>query len=403
MSNITNNNEITNTINNEPLINTNNYYEITNSDNQNNDKFLLYFDNKIKICILIIILLIFLVLLIPIFIFVPILAIAILFMLYLTIIMIFLGLSRRYVRLTKNVDKNELQISNINYLECALNTLQLKCDTTNFIVKFTERQEDYYSTYFTKIFIMKNFKNFDEIDIDKSNIINEPIIFYYQIEGINMQLYDNFDELENQLNNFINSPADNDKLNQIIENRCKKLSEHFYSYGIKCSESNFCGFLFIFLVLTFVYWIFAIISLYQFIKEKNVLIWIGFIGGYLFCLLLFFILVNYTHNKIMRIDFIFSKNFDRIFIGNVRQNGESYRDKFILEMNRINIFFLDKKRNNTALLRVIESNNYIDILEITEKNFEQLEKLVNLLNRKLRNNNNNNNIQQISEAILPNN
>ena len=68
--------------------------------------------------------------------------------------------------------------SDINYLKCAKNTLQLKLDSTNFIVKFLERDEGdseiHYTTYYTTVFIMNNFKNYDEIDIDKSNIIYKP-------------------------------------------------------------------------------------------------------------------------------------------------------------------------------------------------------------------------------------
>ena len=413
MSNVTNGNEITNTINNEPLINTKNSNEITDSDNHNNNIFLLYFDNKGSLCILIIILIIAIALVIPIFIFIPIIAIATLLIIYFFIIITFLGCLRRYVRLRKNVDKNELEISDINYLKCTKNTLQLKLDSTNFIVKFLERDdgdsEIHYTTYYTTVFIMNNFKNYDEIDIDKSNIIYKPFIFYYKIEGINMEIYEDFDVLENQLNSFINSPADINKLNQIIDNKFKKLSDHFYSYVIQSRSNNqFCLFIFFF---TIAYWVFVVVLVQTTIKEKSLLIWIGFIGGYFFCLLILFLIINHNNNnKIIRIDFIFSKNFDKIFIGNVRLDGESYRDTYILEMNRINRFFLDQKNINTSLLRVIESNNYIDILEIKDKNFTQLENLVNLLNRKLNENNNNNNninninnIQQTNGAILPNN
>ena len=195
-------------------------------------------------------------------------------------------------------------------------------------------------------------------------------------------------------------------MNQIIDNKFKKLSDHFYSYVIQSRSNNqFCPFIFFF---TIAYWVFVVVLVQTTIKEKSLLIWIGFIDGYFFCLLILFLIINHNNNnKIIRIDFIFSKNFDKIFIGNVRLDGESYRDTYILEMNRINRFFLDQKNINTSLLRVIESNNYIDILEIKDKNFAQLENLVNLLNRKLNENNNNNNninnIQQTNGAILPNN
>lgn len=392
MSNIQNTEEITNTINNQPLINSNNNSnEITNTRTPKNDEFIIFYDNKGLICVIIILLLLALGFSSLFFYFYGILlGLSIFLMISIIIICICLAKQRNYIKLIKNSNENKLELNIKNYLGCSVKTLNLCLENTNFIIKDLDRYEafdDEYTVklYYTSIYIVNNFKNFNEIDIDKSNIVNIPIIFFYQFQSINTEINGGCKRLENKLNNFINSPINRHYLENIIDNNIKYkiLSDHFYSYQIKNSdkESFTLGFIIIFILLSGVYGILVYCS--SGLNQLSTII--GFIIGYLIFLILYISIFIYNLNKIIRVDFIFSKNYDRIFIGKVRNNGKSYRNKYIFEIDNIDRFMLDRKGSKSFLLKIIVSNNIIDIYQINNTKLNDIEKFVNLLNEKFKN------------------
>ena len=89
----------------------------------------------------------------------------------------------------------------------------------------------------------------------------------------------------------------------------------------------------------------------------------------------------------MRIDCIFSKNYDRIFIGLVRRNENSYKNTFLFQTNNIIKFELQQYNNSSKsfYLKVLlkENNLSQDIFLIKGKKNNELEGLIYLLNEKI--------------------
>ncbi len=109
-------------------------------------------------------------------------------------------------------------------------------------------------------------------------------------------------------------------------------------------------------------------------------------------LYIIYILIKYCFEKKLRIDCIFSKDFDRIFIGLVKYSGTSYANTFEFQMNDIERFVLQKEGNAVYNLKVVFKNKETqDIYRITNKTQEELEGLAYLLNKRLINNINNEN------------
>ena len=106
----------------------------------------------------------------------------------------------------------------------------------------------------------------------------------------------------------------------------------------------------------------------------------------IFCLI--YKWVKVCKENIYRIDCIYSKDFDRIFIGFVKYNKKSYANTFELQMNNIDRFILEKQGSKVIFnLKVIfKDNNSQQICAIKNKTKENLEGLAYLLNEKLINN-----------------
>ena len=106
----------------------------------------------------------------------------------------------------------------------------------------------------------------------------------------------------------------------------------------------------------------------------------------IFCLI--YKWVKVCKENIYRIDFIYSKDFDRIFIGLVKYNKKSYVNTFEFQMNTIERFILEKQGSKVIFnLKVIfKDNNSQQICAIKNKTKENLERLAYLLNEKLINN-----------------
>ena len=105
--------------------------------------------------------------------------------------------------------------------------------------------------------------------------------------------------------------------------------------------------------------------------------------------------------NIRRFDFIYSKNYDRIFIGIVKYTKTSYVNTFEFEMNDIERFILQKMGNNSIsydLKVVFKNGESQNICNIRKRSQEELEGLAYILNEKIiikskeNNNTENNNV-----------
>ena len=104
--------------------------------------------------------------------------------------------------------------------------------------------------------------------------------------------------------------------------------------------------------------------------------------------IIMFILYKVLKSKIdYRIDCIYSKDFDRVFIGIVKYQNTKYANTFEFQMNNISRFILEKEgksSDKTYILKVVFKNNETQrIFPITNKSREDLKGLAYLLNERL--------------------
>jgi len=110
--------------------------------------------------------------------------------------------------------------------------------------------------------------------------------------------------------------------------------------------------------------------------------------------------LKFTFDNILRIDCIYSKNFDRIFIGLVKYTKTKYVNTFEYQMDNIDRFILENHSNNnkTFNLKVVLKNNEKQLIcTLRKKTQEELEGLIYLLNERLIINTNTNNDIDSSE------
>ena len=103
-----------------------------------------------------------------------------------------------------------------------------------------------------------------------------------------------------------------------------------------------------------------------------------------------FVLIYCICSSSLRIDIIYSQNFDTIFIGLINYFGNSYKKTFINDIDSIDKFILDpyKNSNKKFILKVVYKNRNIqNIFRINESEII-LEGLLFILNQKLNSNNN---------------
>ena len=90
-----------------------------------------------------------------------------------------------------------------------------------------------------------------------------------------------------------------------------------------------------------------------------------------------------------RIDFIFSKGFDRIFIGILNNGGAIYCRTFEYDLNDVEKFIFQQvegKEGNYTLKVLLKDQTNVEIRQIKEMDKEDQEGLEYILNGKIRNN-----------------
>ena len=108
----------------------------------------------------------------------------------------------------------------------------------------------------------------------------------------------------------------------------------------------------------------------------------------IFIILVFdFICVIYylcRKRKNVRIDFIYSKDFDELFIGVVvKAINYSYRNTFEYQMKNVNRFILERKLNETILKVELKNNVYETIFCFRNLETTYSDGIIYLLNEKL--------------------
>ena len=310
----------------------------------------------------------------------------------------------------KDKSNNIAIIKILNFLGCSKKTIKIDLDNIHFYFKKDESYDPdtNRTSSSTKLFIINDYKNLKDIDLDTSNIRKEPANIYYSYDYVNLGKY-NEKQLTDELNNFIGS-SDNyenplffkikeymnknkekkrfqrNKQNEYLSDYMK-FSEHFFTFHLSSNYIKSRSYFFVAVLIINCSIAPIGINLLIF-REKIHLKIIGFVLIVIPNIIL--IIMNIclkNKNNIYRIDCIYSKNFDRIFIGLVKNNKKSYVNTFIFETNNIERFILEKEGIEDYNLKVIfKGNESQEICNLKNETQENLEGLAYLLNERTINN-----------------
>ena len=269
-------------------------------------------------------------------------------------------------------EKSENIIFNtFNFFNC-LNK-KLKLTNIHFYIGliYDERENKH---FFNRLFIMKNFENSPEIDLNLSNVKTTPLKLFYYFDHI---LISNNIDIEKKLNELVGirnyecpfkfdvNKYMNDKLSGKKE---RNIIQPIEQYSDKTSYSQYMKFCDRF----FCYYI-----------EKP---------------------FSDKKDDILRIDIIYSNDFEKMFIGLVNNNEKSYKNTFEFNMPNIDKFVLQKISYEYGgfYLKVIykdKTNQLIYSLKKSEK--ENLRGLIYILNERINIINNVNKMNEINEDNPP--
>ena len=344
--------------------------------------------------------------------------------LYIRIIIILLGVIFEFMLLffynkkiifLKDASKEKLIIKVINFLCFARKIIILDLENVHFNIQETVSYSENGSYIFYGLLIINDFKNLVGIDLDESNIKQKPAKYLYCFDNYSLFRYKSL-ELSDNLNDFVDSPRDYENplffnINKYLKKRKRynydsssymKFSEHFFIYHF-IGEFNTSRFSRSFSrFITVINGIFCSLALILLAGGDNKIRLIVVI--FLLVINIFFYILykclKFTFDNILRIDCIYSKNFDRIFIGLVKYTKTKYVNTFEYQMDNIDRFILENHSNNnkTFNLKVVLKNNEKQLIcTLRKKTQEELEGLIYLLNERLIINTNTNNDIDSSE------
>ena len=322
---------------------------------------------------------------------------------------LYLYLKPKKLNIIRNESYNLLTVKIINFLNCSKSTLNFNLQNVimDIINNLPLGEEEYKKGV---LVITNTFKNGTDIDLNLSNIKNKPIKNTYYIFDIRLSNYTTISlrnflgispEIENpvkfNINNYMGKSSDKlPKFGDLKLSRCMKMSDYFFSYYLEepcCYCKNLNGFICIiitipitlFFLSLFIFGVFHNLK-YGYHEEviSNVIIIIIILIIALVIIIVNIILIN---KYSLRIDIIYSQNFDTIFIALLNHNGTSYKKAFIHDMNSIERFIFESYNNSNAksILKVVyKDKNIEDILRIDESK-NNLDGLLFILNKNFTN------------------
>ena len=334
-------------------------------------------------------------------------------------ILIFLYLENNKIVIIKDESENKVYIKLLNYLFIERKKIEFNLDNINFNVIFAKGK------YI--LIILNNCCNKKEIDLNVSNITNTPLKFLYFFENIDVNKFKGHYQLIGILNNFsrnqenplnfdIISYMNKQKSNFIQNNSIKyiKINEHFFTYynndPSQKNHYNECLFKGTSISIQSILIMMVIISISINDKEDDVyfIMSIEMCFFYVISILIGLCICKCRDSKkCLRIDIIYSFDFNKIFIGTSINDNNKYITSNELFINEIDRFILKKNKNNEAgfhLNVILKGNIGIELCYIKDQQ-DNLEGLVYILNEKkndkIVDNNNNFEHQRLSECPPP--
>ena len=330
--------------------------------------------------------------------------------------LLFLYFENNKIVIIKDESENKVYIKLINCLCIKRKKLVFDLDKVNFNVIFSNQQ------YI--LLIVNNCKS-GEIDLNTSDVRNIPLHILYYFIKIDIKKFNGQYQINNILNSFSRSQENPLKFdineymlkqqlnlnqsNQYNLSKYIKINEHFFTYYSKdpLIKNNYILRLFksnsIFLhsMLCFGALIALLMSLDDFDDddEIDIVSIMLLVFGFLYCISIsisfcIFQCVN-CNKKNLRIDIIYSFDFDKIFIG--VNDEKKYLSKSEFNINELERFILQKNKNEESgfhLNAILKGNINREIYYIKDQKPE-LQGLVFILNEKIANNintGNNNNV-----------
>ena len=315
--------------------------------------------------------------------------------------------------LVKDTINKKVLVKLINHLCFPKKKFNLNIENIHFYIHREISYDDEGMDEIFTLLIINDYKNLMDIDLDASNIKKKPAKLFYSFKGVKFWNYSSI-EYAQVLNNFIGSSGIDDNplffnideyLNKSQNNlysnpklsNYMKFSDYFFTFHLcnPLQTSRFGNCCKIIAILVNLYIISAAVFV---LVNKKVYANDKIMAGIFFaiCNIIIFILYKLCEHccveKIVRIDCIYSKNFDRIFIGIVKYNKTKYINTFEYEINNISRFMLERVGNssdtNYDLIAVFKNNETQKICTIKNKTQEELEGLAYILNERLNNNSN---------------
>ena len=317
---------------------------------------------------------------------------------------LYLSLNTNYIKLIKDKSSNLLIVKKINFLNCSKSTLYFNLKNVILdIIKYQTIDEDYVYNY-EALAITKIFNNSSEIDLNRSNIKKMPVQnLYHVITGIRKNIYtsktlrkflginpETESPIKFNINKYMGKSDINPNSSDYNPSRYMKMSDYFFTYFLKVPCCYCCGITtsIIIATLTLIYVICPIVIIIFQPDAIDILpttiMLIAMLGIPLIIIICNIIAIK---KYSLRIDIIYSKNFDTIFIALLNHDGTSYKKTFIKNINVIERFTFenDEDSYNKSILKVVYKDKIVeDIFRIDESKFS-LNGLSFILNEKISN------------------
>ena len=337
--------------------------------------------------------------------FIPILIVSLVIIVLILLYILFLYLNVKHVKLIKNESLNLLTVKRINFLNLAKSTWNFNLqDVIVDIGTYKYRYKN--RTSIKELLVITNtFKNTTDIDLNSSNIKIKPIKnIYHVITGIKEKTYTTLSirnflganpETENPVYFNINKymGRSSDIPSSFIKynfSRYMKISNYFFSYYPKkpCLYCDGYTCLIMTIIITLFFSSGPITGLIladtskmdEFLPVLIMLIVFLIIGGIVIMLIIIGI-KKYS----LRMDIIYSKDFDTIFIALLNHNGTSYKKTYIHDINSIEKFIIDNYNysNDKSILKVVYKNKNVEDIIILDECKYALDELLFILNERI--------------------
>ena len=315
--------------------------------------------------------------------------------------------SMNKLEIIKDKSNNKIIVKVINFLCFPIKIIKIDYDNFHFYFKKIIKQDSEGSTESILFTIINDYQNLVDIDLDTSNIKQKPAKFFYRFDNVR-HIRNAERQYTSDLNNFLGlSDNYSNPLFFNVRNYMKKItiekqfflgenlsqymkfSEHLFTYHFCCPSNFTCvDFAMFSIAITLnLIAIFAVFSL--FFTQENPFKYFGIYFFVISNIILYIIYkcLKMHFEQIYRIDCIFSRNFDRMFIGLVKYTKTSYINTFEFQINNIEQFILERISSENYNLKVVFKNKEKHLICNIKRNQAQLEGLAYLLNERLINNN----------------